>query len=207
VITKNELIEKIVSIEWEMFDEVNEGKARANCQEDRTTFEGMRKAQFIEWSLPVVSSYLDDLETARSSGRNLVEEKYIHMMKGTEPEMYALLLSRVLPPSEAGFALAREISETLLEQMRVLFECYPHVAGQGRPLYSAYDHTGVSVETYQFGELLTYSEKTLAMLKEHITGLEQEGISLARNILEATVMFYGYSSLDSAEAVMKEIKI
>ena len=201
---KQNFIDKIVSIEWEMFTAVNEGEERASCQEDRVTFEGMRRAQFNEWSLPAAESYLDDLETAQRSGRNLVEEKYIHMMKTTEPSKYTALLERVVMPSDAAGALAKEVSDLLLEQTRLLFEDYPYVSGQGRPLYSTFDYAGISVETYQLGELLTYSSNTLAALKEHINELEKNGSSLARNILEKTVKFYGHDSLDTAEAATKE---
>ena len=163
-------------------------------------FEGMRTAQFSAWSLEAASSYLDDLETARRGDRNLLEEKYIHMMKTTEPLPYSALLPRVVLPSDAARDLAKEVSDLLLGQARVLFEDYPNVADQGRPLYSESDHCGTSVETYQFCELLTYSEKTLARLKEHIIALNREGKSLARMIMENTVCFLGYKSLEEAEA-------
>lgn len=200
----DEIINKIVSAEWDMFTAVNEGEERASCQEDRATFEGMRTAQFSQWSSGAACSYLEDLEEARRAGRNLVEEKYIHMMKTTEPSRYAALLPRVNAPGGEALALAQEVSGLLLEQTRLLFEDYPYVSGQGRPLYSAFDYAGTSVETYQFGELLTYSVKTLAGLREHINALAAEGRSLAREILEATVKYYGYASLDAAEAAMKE---
>ena len=200
---KPEIMEKIVSIEWDMFTSVNEGKERANCQEDKKTFIGMRAAQFSAWSLKAVASYLDDLENARQNGRNLLEEKYIHMMKTTEPLQYAALLSRVTQPTEVSRAIAREVTDKLLEETRVLFKDYPHVSGRGRPLYSTQDKWDTSIETYQFCELLTYSETTLAALGEHIAALENDGVSLARAIIENTVMFYGYDSLDTAEAEMK----
>lgn len=199
-----ELMDEIVALEWDMFVSVNEGKDPASCQEDYATFKGMRRAQFLAWSGDAITSYLDDLETARQEGRNLVEAKYIHMMKTTEPSKYEALLSRVRLPTDAESGLALEISDLLLEQTRVLFEEYPYVSGQGRPLYSAFDHAAVSVETYQFGELLTYSEKTLTALKEHILALSGKGKSLARLILENSVSFYGYKTLETAEAATKE---
>ena len=202
--SKQEQIRKIVDIEWSMFTIVNEGDARASCQDDRVTFEGMRIAQYKAWSHDAIASYLNDLETARRDNRNLVEEKYIHMMKTTEPARYGALLDRITVPSEESSVLAQEISDILLTQTRVLFEDYPYVSGQGRPLYSTFDYGDISVETYQLGELLTYSEKTLTALLEHVQELEKNGISLARAILENTVGFYGYKSLDAAEAVMKE---
>ena len=200
---KQRIIENIVSLEWEMFTAVNEGEARANCQEDRITFDGMRTAQFSAWPAEAITSYQDDLLNARQCGRNLVEEKYIHMMETTEPARYAALLTRVAVPSDAVRSRAHEVADILLEQTRILFENYPYISGNGRPLYSALDFCSISVETYQFSELLTYSEKTLLALGEHVAALEKSGVSLARVILENTVRFYGYESLDTAEKAAK----
>ena len=47
--TKKELIDAIVELEWPMFHEVN-GDTRADCQENRPVFVNMRTAQFSEWS-------------------------------------------------------------------------------------------------------------------------------------------------------------
>ena len=201
---KKELIKKIVDIEWDMFTSVNEGEARASCQDDRVTFDGMRIAQYDAWSPEVVASFLNDVENAQKNGRNLVEEKYIHMMKTTEPIRYSALLERITVPAEAAVALAQEVSDILLEQTRVLFEDYPYVSGHGRPLYSTLDYGSISVETYQLSELLTYSVKTLVALLGHVKELEKAGVSLARLILENSVKFYGYNSLETAEAATKE---
>ena len=200
---KGEMIGMIIDIEWDMFTSVNKGEARAGCQEDRKTFSGMRSAQFDVWSGDALEFYLCDLQKARQDGRNLIEEKYIHMMKNTEPSHYNELLPRVTLPSDAALSLAHEISDALVEQTRVLFKDYPYVSSLGRPLYSTQDDSCISVETYQFCELLTYSEKTLPALKECIRALENEGISYARQVLENTVRFYGYDSLDSAEAASR----
>ena len=196
-------IEKIVSLEWAMFVAVNEGSDPASCQEDRVTFDAMRKAQFEAWSPQAQSSYLEDLEEAQKTNRNLVEEKYIHMMKTTEPSRYDALLVRVKMPTEKASTMAREISDRLLEQTRILFEEYPYVSGHGRPLYSTFDYGDTSIETYQLSELLTYSENTLTALGEHISALEENKVPLARKILENTVRYYGYDSLESAETATK----
>ena len=201
---KQGILRKILSIEWDMFISVNEGGEQADCQEDSVTFEGMRTAQFIAWSPEAAASYLEDLEKAQECGRNLVEEKYINMMKTTEPSRYSALLSRVTIPSDTVYSAASEISEILLQQACVLFENYPHVSGHGRPLYSALDYVNISIETYQFCELLTYSAKTLAELKKHVAKLEKDGVSLAKLILENTVRFYGYESLEIAEKTIRE---
>lgn len=201
--TGNSVREKIVSIEWNMFSAVNEGEERASCQEDRATFEGMRAAQIDAWSDEAAASYLVDLETAANCGRNLVEEKYIHMMKTTEPDQYAALLPRVVLPSTEAMELAKNLSDLMLEQTKALHEEYPYITGRGRPLYAEFDILTTSVETYQLCELMTYSVRTLNALHAHATAMEADGISISRRILENTIKFYGYDSLEQAEALTK----
>lgn len=201
----DDIVDKIVSLEWDMFQAVNAGGPRAGCQDDRLTFEGMRRGQFEAWSQPVCESYLDDLLNAVLDGRNLVTEKYIHMMKYSTPIQYNELKKMLQIPEAAAEKLSQEISDKLLEQTVALFETYPYVSGSGRPLRSISDFSGVtSIETYQLGELLTYSIKTLTSLKDHLLTLEQDGKSLARMILENSVKHYGYKTLEDAEASTKD---
>ena len=201
----DDTINKIVLFEWDMFQSVNEGGPRADCQEDRITFEGMRRGQFEAWSEEACASYFDDLANAVLDGRNLVKEKYIHMMRYTAPSQYEQLSSLIVMPDDAQRQLSQQISDKLLAQTIELFEKYPYVSGSGRPLRTVQDFSGVtSIETYQLGELLTYSEKTLGLLNIHLLTLEKEGKSLARNILENSVRHYGYKTLEAAEAVTKE---
>lgn len=203
--SSDNVIERIVAFEWDMFEAVNEGGPRASCQEDRATFEGMRRAQFQAWSTNVSLSYFDDLANAILDGRNLVAEKYIHMMRYASPTQYAQLIQTIPLPHETHVALAQEISDKMLLQTVELFKSYPYVSGSGRPLYSEQDFSGVtSIETYQLGELLTYSEKTLQSLLEHLVTLEKAGLSLAMHILENTVRHYGYATLESAETATRE---
>ena len=49
---------------------------------------------------------------------------------------------------------------------------------------------------------LTYSEKTLRLLKEHLFALKAEGRSLAREITSRSVCSCGFSSLEQAEAFL-----
>jgi hypothetical protein len=188
-----------------MFQAVNAGGPRAECQDDHITFDGMRRGQFTAWSQGAAVSYLEDLYSAEASGRNLVREKYIHMMRTTEPSKYKQLSAQITPPSEAVKELAFWLSEKLLSQTQELFDNYPHVTGFGRPLYSTRDFEDMtSLETYQLGEFLTYSEKTLNKLLQHVLAMEEERISFARAILENSVAFYGYKNLEEAEAATKD---
>ena len=62
----------------------------------------------------------------------------------------------------------------------------------------------VSFHVYTIGELKTYSERTLSLMSSYLSGLdtssELENPSFV--IHAATVGFYGYESLDSAEAAI-----
>lgn len=199
------MIDKIIALEWKMFSSVNEGGPKASCQEDPVTFEGMRRAQFSAWSQEAVQCYLSDVEIATAEGRNLAMEKYIHMMKSTAPVQYSKLIEDVVCPSEEAAAVADKITKKMIEQTALLFSEYPYVSGAGRPLYSSSDFQGTtSVETYQKGELYTYSEATLNALWKHLCNLESAGKSLAALILENSVKFYGYNSLAESEAAMRK---
>ncbi|NLB28705.1 MAG: DUF4125 family protein [Clostridiales bacterium] len=196
-------IEEIIALEWEMFQRVNEGGPRADCQDEYGTFYDMRFGQFAEWSENARNSYLDDLRSAKSAERNLVQEKYIWMMIESAPETFLELSSHVTLPTERAKELADSVCEILMAQTEWLHERYPSVAGSGRPLYTSDESAGlVSIETYQYSELLTYSENTHQALYEHITKLSASDIMLAELIMTNSVKHYGYSTLSDAEAAL-----
>lgn len=70
----------------------------------------------------------------------------------------------------------------------------------GRAIHTREDSPhGTSFETYLWGELLSYSEKTLVLYARHVEEVLQKGLNLNQQILEHTVSQYGYHSLDEAE--------
>jgi len=197
------IVNEIIALEWEMFQLVNEGGPRAGCQDEYDTFYDMRFGQFSEWSDSAQSAYLEDVRAAKSAGRNLIEEKYIWMMIESTPEAFIELSSRVTLPTEQAKDFADAVCERLMEQTARLHEQYPSVAGSGRPLYASEGNAGVvSVETYQYSELLTYSQATLSALYEHIMQLSEQNIMLAERILTNSVKHYGYQTLEAAETAI-----
>ncbi|WP_346688652.1 DUF4125 family protein [uncultured Cloacibacillus sp.] len=61
-----------------------------------------------------------------------------------------------------------------------------------------------SIETYQLGELLTYSEKTLRLLAARIAELEAAGgVSYAELIIENGLKRRGFRGLDDAEKFLE----
>ena len=201
--TKQEPIEKMLAAEWEMFRSVN-GDTRADCQEDRRTFELMRRAQYEAWSEEAVSSFCSDLLSAQETGRNLSREKYIRMMEHSDPVGYAAFAGELPPLSRRQRELAAAIWEKFLAQTERMRKRYPHIALGGRPLRACEEAQGgmTSVETYQVCESLTYSERTLEALYAHLTALEAAGIDLAFEIQKNTMLGLGFSSMEAAEAYM-----
>ena len=196
---QQKIIENILEKEWPMFHSVN-GDTRVDCQEDRRVFEAMRRAQFAAWSPEAAESYLRDLEAAEQAGRNLVREKYIRMMQSTDPQGYEAFRGELPPLSEAQTRLIDEIWAILLEQTERMRETYPAVALGGRPLRAEEETEGwASIETYQTGELATYSEATLRALLRHAEALKREGKDLAYLIQENSVAAMGYRSMEDAE--------
>lgn len=197
----DKLIARLIDLEWDLFQEVQGVDGPASCQQDRRTFEVMRRSQALAWSVETLESYLDDLDTAQSRGRNLITEKYARMMAGTDPEAYARLAPQ-LPPLDAGVdALIDAIADIVIAWEQELSKAYPNLLRRGRPLLSSADQPGVtSLETYLRGELATYSLRTLNLHMGHIEGQKRAGINGARITLEAMVSRSGYTSLEDAEA-------
>ncbi len=197
------MITSIIKAEWAMFQCVNNVGGRAECQDNDQQFYGMRYAQFSAWSEEALTCYLKDVAAALEIGRNLVAEKYLRMMEFTSPYEYAMQEDAIPRLSEEHKALADEICDIMVEQTVPLRTAYPLLCCAGRPLYSSQDEScGTSIQTYQRGELYTYSIETLRALKKHIVQLQQEGRSLAREILSNTTRYYGYKSLEEAEKAL-----
>ena len=154
---KEKLIARIIEIEWEMFQNVPNIGGKAACQEDRKTFTIMRASQAESWSEETLASYLEDLEQAEHSGRNLLTEKYGHMMKTTSPAEYARIESLLHLPDADSIRLIDAISDIILGWNEELKGKYPYVLQRGRPIYSSQDTPLVtSQETYLRGELATF---------------------------------------------------
>jgi len=198
---KNELVQLLLSKEWEMFHNVN-GDERSDCQDDYRGFVAMRKAMYDAWDEDTLRSYLADLENAEAAGINLAREKYIRMMEHTAAEDYKAFEHELPPVSAEKATIVAEIWEHMLGQTLKMHDKYPVLALGGRPLRTGEEREWPSIETYQKSELLTYSEATLACYLKNLKTLEAQGVDLAYKIQENTVKNLGYSSMDEAEAAM-----
>lgn len=186
MINKLDTINEIVEIEWEMFVNVN-GENKVSCQENKATFEKMRRAQFDAWSEEVISSYLLDLRKAKEEGRSLLREKYIRMMEHTNPADYEILKKELPPIPDEAKDLISKIWDELLPQTIRIRERFPEINEGGRPLRSEDENDYASIETYQKGELSTYSLNTLKALYNHIIDLKNKGIDIAFEIQKNSI--------------------
>ena len=199
--TKAELIKQIVDKEWPMFHNVN-GEERVDCQEDPTTFNNMRTAQFKVWDEASLESYSKDLDDAAAAGRSLVKEKYIWMMEHTDPKGFEAFKDLLPKPSEKTDKLVAEIWAIMLAQTEELRKSYPLLALGGRPLHASEEKEWASIETYQTSELRTYSEATLEKLLAHIKAMQAKGEDFVYKIQENSVTCLGYKDMREAEIAM-----
>jgi hypothetical protein len=197
---KKNIIDVIVETEWKMFDKVQNVLGRAECQNNRETFELMRRSQFEAWDEKLLVSYLADLREAEKEGRNMLTEKYAYIMEYTNPEEFASIKDRLPELSPEKRMLVRRITDRELEKYDRLAETFPSITARGRPEYSSQETNGyASIESYMLGELSSYSCRTLKIYEQYQEALSREGENIPRLILENTMKKYGFSSPEEAE--------
>jgi hypothetical protein len=198
------LTDVIIETEWDMFDKVNNVSGRADCQDDRETFDIMRRSQFDAWNEDLLLSYLGDLDEALAQDRNILTEKYAYMMEYTAPLEFRDIEDMLPPVSDEKRALVRRITDMCLADYDEVVGAYPLVASRGRPQYRVSEEGGYpSAETYMLGEFSTYSMRTLNKYLEYLLNLRDSGVNMSRVILENSMKRYGFASLDDTEARLR----
>lgn len=196
----DELVDAIVDLEWDFFQTVENEGGRASCQDNRRTFDIMRKSQFRAWDNDSLESWLCDLRTAKDAGENPLREKYARMMEHTDPEEYRRLEAKLPLVSPEKRRLVEDIIAIQMPWQNEYARAYSRLATRARPIASMSDRQyTTSVETYLRGELLTYSEETLRRYLRHIRNLLELNGNITMTIMENTVKMYGYASLQDAE--------
>lgn len=198
--SKENLINTLINIEWEEFDKVDNIGGRASCQDDRETFSIMRKSQYLTWNEEMLQSYIDDFNTAKSEGRNLISEKYGRMMKSTSPQEYDKIKEFLPKLSTQTEVIINQIATIQVNMMEKFAIKYPNLASNARDIHSSSDTLyNTSYETYLKGELGTYSPKTLKLYGNFIVETGRQNKNLAEMIMQNTINLYGYESLEQAE--------
>lgn len=199
---KDELINRIIDMEWSMFDQVVNMGGRAPCQDDEWTFYVMRFSQFAAFDDATLQSYEQDLLEIQAAGRNIITEKYGYMMEYTDQVYFDREIKSALPQiSSAKNAMVDCIVNKLMDFEKVFAERYPILGSRSRPLQGT-KTGGVSFHIYTIGELKTYSLRTLELYYRHIAGIDlaDELHNPSFVIHRIMTRFYGYGSMDDAEA-------
>ena len=126
--TKQEKIEKLIQMEWEDFQKVNNEGGRASCQDDPETFFIMRRSHFAPWTEELIDCVQADMDRAHEQGRNLVMEKYAWMMASTAPEQFKKLHHFLIDPTLAGEQWSDAIVKQQLAWMEEYQAKYPVLA-------------------------------------------------------------------------------
>ncbi len=170
---KEELIEEIVGIEWEMLQAVKDSEGKVSCQDYPENFKIIRTANFMTWSETTLASYLSDLKEAQRRGENLMMLKYARMEK---------LIPSLHPEAER---LIDKIVHRECLWAEEFTRNNPNVE-LARPIYSSQDSPEmVSSETYSRCELETYSSRTLDYYYHDTLEMSYKGL----NRVEMAVRF------------------
>ena len=193
---KDTVVNEIIDREWAMFQKTQNIGGRAGCQDQFDTFYANRYSQHSAWQADTLESYRNDLIAAEMAGRNLVTEKYAYMMEYTDPAYFETNLRARLPVlSEEKAKLIAQIVSIELAAYEAYARQYPAMARQGRP--QAQSGIDTSIRDYSIGEYKTYSENTLDLLLRDVKRQDNPVMEIQKTL----VSFYGFDSLDAAEAV------
>ena len=196
-----DIIESIIQMEWEFFDKVENKGGRASYQDNWETFSKTRRSQYMAWPEPLLESWKSDLVRANEEGRNPLTEKYGYMMCISDPEGNEETALRLPSVSPEKIEAARRIVDRLIPQNEVFRAKYPRISGRGRPLRTSEEPAAgwTSIETYELGELWTYSQKTLELFEANLDAFEKEGKSYPETVVENGLKLRGFKSLEDAE--------
>ncbi|MDR2163570.1 MAG: DUF4125 family protein [Clostridiales Family XIII bacterium] len=197
------VVDRILGLEWMMFDMVQGISGRSPCQDDEKTFLITRRSHFAILPEAVQQSYLEDLLEADARGHNLLTEKYAYMMEFASPEEFEKIKDYLPAVPDEKRLVVRDIVRCHLAQYEEVCKRYPHVASSGRPATADRDgEETVSIETYMTGELYTYSMRTLLLYTSFMEDAKTSGINVPMRMLEKQAFQQGFSSLDAFDTFL-----
>ena len=206
-LSKEELIDQLILLEWKAFDKVENEGGRADCQNNFLTFQVMRRSQYLTWNEELLSSFIQDFLEANERGWNLITEKYGRMMESTAPEEFEKIKEQFPVISPEKTAIIEAIVEIEVKWDEEFAKAYPRLSSQGRSIHTGEDNLyNTSSETYLRGELSTYSDRTLGLYGAFVADYARRGENLILDTVKNTVLLYGYPSLDAAEKALETQK-
>ena len=174
---KEKLIGEIVERELAMFLATPNEGGTSDYQTRPDTFRIMRRMNHCVHNVPMLESYLQDLEDAARQGRNVMLEKY------------ALMDNRIPPITQSTLPMEIAVAETgFLQQAAAR---YPHaIQGSGDDNFCNYCRC----------ELETLSERTLELYDEEVKQAIREERNLAEERYDFLWKLLGEGSLEQYEA-------
>lgn len=179
---KEKIINNIVLLEWDMFNNVTNIGKRAYCQDMKGNFIFSRKAYWNIYNEDILNSYLSDLKKANKEHISLVSLKYAFMMQLTDEEYFKKIEEKLVPISEKKkllIELIMLICRQWLENIATsnIYKGY-------RKLFSKEDSVkNTSVETYLYGEYMSYSTDTIFKIFIYIIEKYYKNINLLQENL------------------------
>ena len=204
VTKKDNVINKIIEREWEMFVNVNNiGGGKASCQNDKDTFYIMRYSQHNNFGEEMLNSYMNDLCEAKVQKRNLLAEKYAFMMEYTDKNYFDTHLKNQLPEMTVDkLDLVAKIAKEMIDFRKAIENKYPNFEKRGRTIEES-NGGNTSSFLYLIGETKTYSLETLRLMHKDINIAKSQNVNLVLEIYKTTVSFYGNKTLEEVEATLK----
>lgn len=195
-----DLVDRIVRLEFEAFDKVKNEGGRAYCQNDWPTFSVMRKSQYLTWNRDMLMQYYYDFSRQYNMGHNLITEKYGRMMESTDSDRWNEIKDNFPELSDEKRAVIEQIVGIQMQMMEEFASVHPKVAGNARTLHTYEDDViNTSYETYLRGEVSTYSDKMLQLYGKYVVDAYRNGVNIADITMGNTAMLYGYKDITDFE--------
>lgn len=197
---KQELIEDIIDLEWDLFRNVNSKAPKAACQLDKKAFHLYRFSNYAIWTVDILDTYKAFILDSIKAGRNILTEKYAYMMEETDPENWESISAHLREIDEEEIILIEKIWEINRIWATDLQARFPNLLSLGRPIEASGDENQVtSAETYFKCELKTYTMEILTKLYSWYSKNLDEGKSLLEDNYKIMVSLLGFSNLQEAE--------
>lgn len=185
---KDELLENILDMEWDMFTAVKSANP-VSCQSSPDKFRAIRGSVFTIWTDDMLASYLLQLSAAKLVGRNLLTEKYARMDNLIPPLTDSPYIDAII-----------EISELWQRELR---ENYPELYKRCcRTMEETGDGQNFSV--YLRCELETYGDDTLELYYANVKHALDQDKNLSIEALRSLIEKSGYRDLGHAERCLRE---
>lgn len=182
-----QIISEILDIEWAMFQHVHSERP-ASCQRMPEKFRKIRGGLFAVWSDETLTSYLSDLKSGLSQGRNFLMEKYARM-------------DNRIPPLKTDPVIKEKIAEIVEIETRwhlVIRKEFPVLFRKmGRGTDPTGDGRNFSV--YLACELETYGDNTIELYYRNVKKAKENNQNLALKSLDMLLQKEGFRNIIHAE--------